>query len=388
LRRKVLVPLLLAALGCGRGVRPPEAPLFPLAKKWVEPLEDPVAGPLASDGLRSFAASADGVRALEVATGTRTWFRSDLTGALTAVPGLLIVRSASGLVTALDPASGQTRWSARTPKPSILPAVVDGSRVLLAGTRILALDATTGRVVQDEPLVAPAVMAPVSTGAFLLVAEADGALRAYEAASMRMSWFFPTGRPLEAPPAVDGRLVVIGTPDRRAIALNLENGHKEWTFKLGATVQVAPTLTPRYALVASNEGLLYAFGRGNGHVSWLAPLSSRPLGPPIVVDAQVFIACHPDELLGFELATGAPAGKAQASVDTLDPVKGLSELRAAPIFVKPFVVAAVRNPWAIVGLEPGAGPQKPTPPPPFPPDPADDLVVTLDPAPAPTRAIP
>jgi len=382
LHRKVLVPLLLLLAGCRSVPRVPEPALFPLTKKWVEPLDDPIQPPLATDGIRSFAAASDGIRAVEIATGTRSWLRSDITGTLSAMPGLVVVRSGSGLVTALDPLSGTTRWSVRTPRPSTLPAAFDGARVLLAGTRLVALDATTGKTLLDEALVAPAVATPVVAGGYLLVAEADAALRCYAATTLRLQWFFPTGRPLEAAPAVDGGLVVVGTADRRALALNLENGKKEWTFKIGATVQVAPTITRRLALVASNEAILYAFGRGNGHVSWIAPLPSRPLGPPIVVGSKVFIACHADELLGFDLATGEPSGSTHAGVETLDPALGASEVRAAPVVVPPFVVVGLRNPWAMVALEPGAPPAKPSPPPPFPPDEADALVVTVAPAPA------
>jgi outer membrane protein assembly factor BamB len=388
LHRKVLVSLLLVLAGCRSVPRVPEPALFPLTKKWVETLDDPIQPPLATDGIRSFAASSSGIEAVEIATGTQSWSRTDITGTLSAMPGLLVVRASSGLVHALDPITGKTRWSVRTPRPSVLPAIFDGARVLLAGTRVLALDATTGKTLLDEALVAPAVTTPVAAGGYLLVAEADAALRCYAAATMRLQWFFPTGRPLEAPPAVDGRLVVVGTADRRALALNLENGKKEWTFKIGATVQVAPAITRRLAFVASNEAMLYAFGRGNGHVSWIAPLPSRPLGPPVVVGSKVFIACHADELLGFDLATGEPLGSTHAGVETLDPGVGASEVRAAPLVVPPFVVVGLRNPWAMVALEPGAPPAKPSPPPPFPPDEADALVVIAAPTPTSVPSVP
>jgi outer membrane protein assembly factor BamB len=353
-------------------------------KKWVEPLEDPVAPPLATDGIRAYASSADGIRAMELATGVRSWLRSGLTGAITAAPGLVVVRSESGLVTALDPPTGKTRWSARTARPSTLPAVIDAGRVLLAGERLLALDATTGRVLGDEPLPSLAVLPPVAAPGRLLVGMADATLRCLDATTFRVLWSYALKNVLEAPPAVDDRRVVVGTADRRVVALDLKNGHEDWTFKLGATVSVAPTITPRYALVASKEALLYAFGRGHGDVAWLAPLSSRPLGSPVVIGSKVFIACHPDDLLGFELATGKAAGNSHARVDTLDPTVGASEVRAAPVVVPPFIVVGIRNPWALVGLQPGAAPKPPSPPPSFPPDLADAPPPTPSPSTTPT----
>ena len=359
---------MLAAVACGRKTAPaaPEAPAFPARKKWVAWIdtETEIQGNLVTDGSRLFVSTRDAVAALDRVTGKALWRRADVGGLLSAAPGVLIARAESGEVTSLDPAAGRTRWTAKTASSGTLPVVLDGVRVLVAGSRLVGLDTVSGKIVFDHPIAVAAP--PVRTDAGLLLAESDGALRLRDSEGQRVLWSFAMLRPLEAPPLVDGKRIFLGTGDRRAVALKL-GGKTDWEFKLGTGVPVTPAAAGRFAFFAPAEAVLYAFLRSNGHMSWRAPLPSRPLGPPLVLGRQVLVACHPDELLAFDIDTGKASGSLRAGIERLGAEARPSEIRTPLLVVDRVLYLGVRNPAAVIALEPGAPEKGPSePPPPFP----------------------
>jgi len=371
----LLVCTLSAA--CGRGPAPAaEPPIFPVKKKWVAflPLDEEIVAPLASDASRLFLATGKAVRGLDRSLGTTLWARPGVSGILSAAPGVLVVRAESGRVTSLDPATGATRWSTETGATGALQTMIEGTRVYVTGSRYTVLDTASGKLLADLPLESAAVTRPVRWDECLLVGHADATLRCLEADTGNAVWSFPMSKPLEAAPAVDGDRVFVGTgaSDRRA--LGFKGGRKlDWTFELGAGVPVPPAAAARYALIASNEAVLYAFLRRNGHMAWRAPLPSRPLGPPIVVGTQALVACLPDELLAFQIDTGKGAGSTHVGLEHLGSDARSSEIRTPPIYVERTIYVGLRNPWAVVALEPGAAPKAPEPPAPFDADPAEDV---------------
>src|SRR6185295_17857732 len=132
--------LSVTAFACAH-VRPGVPALFPVTTIWTAALEDPIEGPLATDGTRVFVATSAGIRAYDAA-GAVSWqiAGAAATGTLAAAQGVLIVHGADGVVSSLDPADGASRWRAETPVGGGLPPVIDGDRVLVAGRGLTALD--------------------------------------------------------------------------------------------------------------------------------------------------------------------------------------------------------------------------------------------------------
>lgn len=353
------------ALGsaCARARPTRPVPLVPARNRWVTPIAAGIDGALATDDERIFASTREGLLALHRLSGSVAWKRPGLVGALTARPGLLIVRSGKGTVWAVDPATQETRWSAETGCAGPLPAVFDGDRVLIVGATLVVLDVETGRPLRTTTLPAPAMTAPVVAPGCLLIGESDNALRCHDLTDGSARWSFPLRQPLLAPPATDADgHVFVGTADRRMLALKLTTGQQQWRWKLGAAVPQAPTVWGPYVLIATNEAVVYAFDRGNGHLAWRAPLPSRPLSRPLVVDDQVLVACHEHDLVGMDVNTGRARARSEASVVRLDPAAGKSEIRTPPLLVERMVYVAVRNPWAVLALEPGLPQAFPSPP--------------------------
>jgi outer membrane protein assembly factor BamB len=304
-----------AATACASRAPIPARALFPIATNWTVSVGDePILGPLASDGGRVFVATRGGqVSGLDRFTGATLWQVGGRAGALALAGPVLALRQADGTVWNMDPATGSARWKAPSTIPGTLAPAVRGDRIAVAGEGIAVLDAATGAVVWANAE-ARVVTAPVLSATAVIAGEADGAVRARDLATGNLLWSHALEHPLTAAPIVDddGRILV-GTTDREFLALDPGDGEPRWTWRLGADVQHQAALFERLVLFASHEDVLYALNRGNGHLAWRVALPSRPLAAPLVLGDAILVACHgsrPGEtfLIGFDARTGNRQG--------------------------------------------------------------------------------
>ncbi len=302
-------------MACATRAPIPARALFPIATNWTVSLgEDPIEGPLASDGGRVFVATRGGqVTGLDRFTGATLWQVGGRPGVLAIGGAVLVVRQADGTVWNVDPDTGSARWKVPSGVPGILPAVVSGDRIVVAGEGLALLDAAKGGVVWSAPE-ARAATPPIVSPAGVVMGEADGQLRARDLATGRVVWSHATEHALSAAPVADadGR-ILFGTTDRRFLALDGKDGKERWSWRLGTDVHHPATVFERLVLFASHEDVLYAFGRGNGHLAWRVALPSRPLSSPVLLGDAVVVACHgsrPGEtfLIGFDARTGNRQG--------------------------------------------------------------------------------
>jgi outer membrane protein assembly factor BamB len=324
-----------------------------MSMAWITPpMEAPAAGPLASDGARVFVAGEDGMlRALGLANGATLWRVEKRSGLLAAAPGLLVVRETDGTVWNVDPQTGSARWKVESGIAGDVAPVIDGDRILIAGTGLAALEAGTGKPVWSLPGEPRIAAPPLVQGALLLLAEADGTLRARDAGTGQARWWQPTGGPLWAEPAgdADGH-VFVGTSARRFQSYHLSDGKPRWRWKVGADVRYPPAVAGRAVLFASHEAVVYALKRSSGGMLWRASLTSRPLSGPIVLPGGVLVASHggrPAEnfLVGFDLQTGSRLGDLQTP----------GELQSPPIVAGGRVLLSMKN-GTVASLVTGVGP--------------------------------
>jgi outer membrane protein assembly factor BamB len=320
--------LLLPAAGCSRRIVPATA-LFPLEAAWRVPVAAGVDGPLAADAERLYFVSGGSVQALRASDGKPAWTAERRAGVLTAAGGLLVVRGPDGTVWGLEPGTGSARWKMATGIAGTVPAVVDGSRVLVGGDGAAVLDAASGRVVWTVG--EAKVTAPLAaSGPFVIAGEADGTIRARDAATGASRWTYATGGGALQAAALDdgGKHLFVGTAARAFVALHADKGTRDWRWKVGADVPRSAVFANQLVLFASNEAVLYGMARG-GNLSWRAPLPSRPVSPPFVFGTSVLVACHglrPSEslLVGFDARNGRRLGdlKTPAEVKVPPTVSG------------------------------------------------------------------
>jgi outer membrane protein assembly factor BamB len=334
--------LALAVTLAGCRHRPPVTPrpLFPMTPAWTRPVPATVEGPLAVDSISVFVATRDGaVRALEADTGRVRWRVDARPGVIAAGGGLVTVRNEDGTVWAMDSGTGSDRWKAASGVRGSLPAVLYKDAVVVAGEGLAVLEAATGQP-RWSAAEARATSPPLAWGPWLLVGEADGALRCRDLVTGAVLWSYKTAHPLVAAPAVDddGR-VLLGTTDRRFLSLDpRKKGQVRWSWKIGGDVQNPPAVSGPHVLFTNHEDVLYALKRGSGHLSWRASLPSRPLSGPLLYGDGVLVACfgsRPGEtfLIGFDPRTGQRQGD----------LKAPGEVRTPPVIVGDLIVMALRD---------------------------------------------
>ena len=328
-----------------------------MAPVWRAEVADYVVSPLAADARRLYVATRDGrVTAFDQASGTPQWTIEDTPGRLTATRGRLLLREEDGTVWSLRPRDGTPRWTTETGVAGLLPAVLDGDRLYVAGKGLAALDVDTGRVLWTQGTVSEVTAPPVPTTARLLVGESDGTLYGRDRATGLPLWAHRTTGPLVAPPLVDEkrRRVYLGTTERSIRELKLDKGQKGWTWKVGADIHSPGLLLPDQVLFASFDAVLYGLNRG-GNLAWRTPLPSRPLSGPLLVEDHIVIACHESEILGFFLDTGDSAGTLRTD----------AQIRTPPLVEGRRIFVGLRNRSVVafsLPSDPPSGPHPTLPP--------------------------
>lgn len=351
MKRSLIAPLLgVTLVGCAVRV-PPRAPLFPLSPVWEQSLDDFVVPPLAADASRLFVATRAGTLfALSQETGAVLWKREGQPGRLAAAPGRLIVHAEDGTVTSLRVRNGEVRWTTKTAVVGEAPPAptVDGERVYVSGRGLVALEADTGRILWTQSSPTNITAPPVATSARLLVGEADGTLRCLDRATGLPLWAHQTGDALRAPVLVDEerRRIYVGTADRRILEVNLDNGDRGWRWKVGADIEAPGLLLPDRVFFASFDAVLYGLHRG-GNLAWRSALPSRPLSGPLLLDDSIVIACHENEILGFDLAEGRSLGSLRTA----------AEIRTAPLISGRQIFVGLRNRSVVAYTVPSLGEQ-------------------------------
>lgn len=315
--------------------------------------------PLGADRRRVYVATRDGaVTALNRENGSVAWRVEDRPGRLTVAPGRLIVRGPDGTVRSLRPRTGEVRWSTETGLTGPLPATLDADRLYVAGSGMAALDVESGAIIWTERWPVEVTSPAVPTVARVLAGEADGTLRCRDRATGVTLWTHQTAGPLKAPPLVDEkrRRIYVGTTDRRILEVKLDQGRRGWRWKVGADIESPGLLLPDRVLYASFDAVLYGLTRG-GNLSWRIPLPSRPLSGPLQVGGHILIACHENEILGFDARTGKPSGS----------LRTVAEIRTAPLVAGQQLFLGLRNRSVValtIPLSPVLPPALGGPPPP------------------------
>jgi outer membrane protein assembly factor BamB len=329
------------------------APLFPLTPIWEAQLDDFVLPPLAADARHLFVITRSGsIVAFDQETGAVRWRFEGRPGRLSAGPGRLILREPDGTVSSLRVRNGEVRWTTKTTVTGNLPATLDGDRLYVSGRGLSAIEIDSGRVVWTEASPADVTAPPVATTARLLVGEADGNLRCLDRATGVSLWTHQTGGALKAPPLVDEerRRIYLGTTDRRIIELKLDKGDGGWAWRVGADIQAPGLLLPDTVMYASFDAVLYALRRG-GNLAWRSALPSRPLSGPQRLGGEIVIACHENEILGFDLETGRSTGSLRTA----------AEIRTPPLIAGRRIFVGLRNRSLVAYAVPVLVPVDPAP---------------------------
>jgi outer membrane protein assembly factor BamB len=163
-----------------------------------------------------YAAYSDGtVSALEAATGVTRWERQAAPSgdypdvdSLVLSEGTLYATAYSGALLALDPATGMPRWQFSAPDLARV-AATPGLLIAISSTTVYGLSPLDGKVAWSTPLGGTPSGTPRVAGRWLLVPAGEGGLKFVELASGRVGRVLDPGTGVSATPAVGGGLLYV-----------------------------------------------------------------------------------------------------------------------------------------------------------------------------------
>jgi len=188
---------------------------------------------------------------------------------------MLVVGSGDGVLYALDPASGEKRWSFETGGRIRSTAVTDGHTVYVGSFdgRLYALDLEAG-----EP-------------------EWSFTTRGNE--------YFPVGS-IQASPVIAGDLVIFGSRDFYVYALDRRSGEEVWAVEVaGSWVTSTAAIKEDRIVIGSSDGQsVSCLDRASGTEIWTRKVGSNLFSSPAIADGTVYIGNFDGYILALDLADG------------------------------------------------------------------------------------
>lgn len=183
---------------------------------------------------------------------------------------------------------------------------------------------------------------PAIHGGNLYVADAEGHIVAVDASTGKVLWERETGIPFSGGPEVNASYILLGSSDGDLLALSVRDGTPLWNARLDSEILSVPRIAGTSALVHTLDDSVYAFDLGTGDKLWeysyQAPvLTLRGSSTPVVAGESAIVGISGGKLVNLELQTGLPLWET-----TVTPPHGRSELeRIADIDADPIIVGDI-----------------------------------------------
>lgn len=205
--------------------------------------------------------------------------------------GTLYVAGRDGEVLALDPATGRTRWTART-KSELASGPGVGGNIVVVGTsdgRVIAFD-KAGKQLWKADVGGEVLAAPLVTGDRVIVRTVDGRLRSLEAGTGKEQWSAEEPVPRlslrgTASPVLAGETVLAGFDSGKVMAFSLATGDPLWQTQVStprgrselerlADVDSAVRADGGDGYAVGYQGRVVMFALDSGQVWWGREMSS------------------------------------------------------------------------------------------------------------------
>jgi outer membrane protein assembly factor BamB len=282
-----------------------------LEPAWNRDVGKAAAGPVGiGDSVVVSVSSDRRIMLLRRATGDIVW-RSRLSGPGSA--GALFdenhVYAASGnrdgSVSAYDFERGKRRWS-RTLGPVVGPlaAFADDVYAATAAGRLVALDATDGRVRWERRFQRPLRAGVTVLGSQLVVATDDSLYLLARVSGQRIASVGTEGA-IHRPPAVVGSLLIANSPDGLVSAFDTRTLRIQWEVPLSEPVFGNPAIARDTVFVVTLDGGLWRIPLDDPSATRRQDLGLAVRAPPMPVENGVLIGTISGEILWVP-QTGAP----------------------------------------------------------------------------------
>jgi eukaryotic-like serine/threonine-protein kinase len=321
------------------GVMPGPGPAGSPVPRWTAQLGGAVPFtimPLVADGSVVLADDSGVVTALDAATGTTLWqhrFDWPVHGTPVIVDDLLIAASDGGDVVALDLANGRPRWATPVKLPgAVVASLAEIDGVVYAGAQtgragadvdtLFALDATTGVERWRFDTAGQITRGPAIADG-VIYQPSGGHLQAVDAHGGRLLWDRLLGDGEVGTPAVLGDTVYVGSglhaagPPHQVVALATVDGSERWRFSPASGEQPHVAAVDEEAVYLNAEdGFVYALDRRSADLRWQFDTGTRIGTMAALVDGVLYLTNDAGRVLAIDAADGTPRWTVDAADGT------------------------------------------------------------------------
>jgi len=173
---------------------------------------------------------------------------------------------------------------------------------------IYALNAATGAKIWSFSTGGAVWSSPAVTHGIVYVGSNDFIVYALSATSGSEIWNFRTGGAVFSSPTVVGNVVYIGSTDNNLYALDANSGVKIWNFSTRGQIRDSAAVVNGVVYAGSQDGNFYALDAVTGSLLWTSPTGDGDTftnSSPAVVNGVVYVGSTDTNLYAFRASDGS-----------------------------------------------------------------------------------
>ncbi|MEO5900910.1 MAG: PQQ-binding-like beta-propeller repeat protein [Ilumatobacteraceae bacterium] len=237
-------------------------------------------------------------------------------GAVIGADGSVLIATNAGVLWALDPANGSTRWtydggSGFGNDLSTSAAVLDDGTIVWPGPGGTLTGLSRSGVEEWQLDLGGFVLSPaVSPSGRIYAVTMSGDVNAIDIADGvgMVAWTLATGGTTYGSPSIGPDATVFTTGSQSVVAVADEGarGTVVWTFAIDALIEVSPTVTAVGTVaIGTNDGFQYGLHSSDGSVAWKIERNADSYSSPVASsNGAVYYGDHSATLYAVDGETG------------------------------------------------------------------------------------
>jgi outer membrane protein assembly factor BamB len=258
--------------------------------------------------------------ALDLAAGQKLWehaLSENASLSALSAPGIsgerVVIADESGMVLAVEGASGKEAWTSRLPFPTPGGCLAAGSGLFIPtappdgeGGHVVALWPEDGAKVWSARLPVGCALPLAARRGHVLAHGFDGTLRSLNAKDGSLAWQRPLGPPKFGPVAAES--LVLASLETELIALDAVSGEERWRFAAATPITAGPATNADRVYVSAGSALHVLDATSGAKLQELTlprEQSSKPTATPagaLLVSGDALYQCSATEPACTELA--------------------------------------------------------------------------------------